>query len=363
MTSTASSSGFSPINSPGNRGGILGRLSPADQCSAAVKSEKAAQSLILRLNRTMPLNDGYCMPALGFGTFSNVDSPDEMEDAVYNALEIGYRSLDCAEAYKNEEFIGKGLRRALKDGIVSRESVYITSKVWQTNHEAKRVREACLNSLKCLGLAYLDLYLMHWPIAWEYTNTECEPLIPLDENGRVAMSKSGCSIHETWRAMEALVSDGLVKSIGVSNFSSVQLADLMTYAKILPSVNQIECHPFLQQHNLRAMCAQYNICIVSYSPLGRPGNIEENEPKLLEHEVVLGIAKDKGLSPAQVLLQWQFLNGLAAIPKSTKISHMKENFDCMKVQISPTDVHAIDNIGLMHRFCNKLWCAGAYVFD
>jgi diketogulonate reductase-like aldo/keto reductase len=359
--------GVFPPGTPGHRGGIMRSLSPVSdmrkQCSAAGLSEKAAIALKLRLDRTISLNDGYRMPAMGFGTFSNTDAPAEMGNACYAALEAGFRALDCAEAYKNEGAVGDALHRALKDGLCTRDEVFITSKVWQTNHEAKRVREACLHTLENLGVTYVDMYLVHWPLAWEYTNVECDPLVPTDESGRVLMSTSGCSIHETWRAMEALVDDGLAKSIGVSNFSSVQLADLMTYARILPAVNQVECHPMLQQHNLREMCAHNNICVISYAPLGRPGNLSENDPVLMQHETVVQIAKARGISAAQVLLQWQMLHGLATVPKSTNVSHMRDNLNCMDQRISVDEVAALDRIGEVHRFCNKRWCAGVNVFD
>jgi diketogulonate reductase-like aldo/keto reductase len=177
------------------------------------------------------------------------------------------------------------------------------------------------------------------------------------------MSASGCSIHETWRAMEALVRDGLVKSIGVSNFSSVQLADLMSYANIKPAVNQIECHPMLQQRNLREMCEYLDICVVSYAPLGRPGNLAEGDPVLMQHETVAQIAKSYGISAAQVLLQWQMLNGLATVPKSTNVAHMRDNLNSMETPISMDDLETLNDITDTHRFCNKKWCAGVRVFD
>ena len=334
-----------------------------NQCSAARLAESAAILLRSQLDQTYSLNDGYRMPAMGFGTFSNTDTPENMGNACYTALEVGYRALDCAEAYKNESAVGDALHRAFKDGICTRDEVFITSKVWQTNHEPKRVREACLHTLENLGVAYLDMYLMHWPLAWEYTNIECDPLVPTDSQGRVLMATAGCSIHETWRAMEELVNDGLAKSIGVSNFSSVQLADLMTYARIIPAVNQIECHPMLQQHNLRKMCANYKICTVSYAPLGRPGNITESDPVLMQHHVVVQIAKAHDISAAQVLLQWQLRHGLATVPKSSNVAHMQDNLNCMDKQISSEDMAALDGICENHRFCNKPWCAGVNVFD
>ena len=352
-------------------GGMHGRaLSPSSdmrqECSAAAISEQAAVRLISALEQTYSLNDGYCMPALGFGTFSNTDSPDDMAAAVFTALEVGYRHLDCAESYKNEAAVGRSLERSFKEGVVTREDVFVTSKVWQTNHKPEHVRQACKNTLKNLGLTYLDMYLVHWPMAWEYTGVECEPLIPVDAAGRVRMSTSGCSIQDTWRAMEKLVDDGLVKSIGVSNFSSVQLADLLTYCAIKPAVNQIECHPLLQQRNLREMCALNRIHVVSYAPLGRPGNLREGDPVLMQHPTVQRIADARGVTPAQVLLQWQVKHGLAAVPKSANVARMTENLQSMVGKgrtMDEEDVAALDAIAERHRFCNKRWCAGVMVFD
>jgi alcohol dehydrogenase (NADP+) len=257
---------FTPPRSFASRTSLLdeGRsVSPSSnlrkECSAAEVSEKAAIALISRVRNDKIMSSGYRMPALGFGTYSNTDGPDSMGQAVYNAVNIGYRHFDCAEAYKNEAAVGAGLAKALKDELVARSDLFITSKVWQTNHEPQHVYAACKNSLDNLGLTHVDLYLIHWPLAWEHTNVSCEPLVPTDTKGTVQMSRSGCSLQDTWRAMEKLVEDGLCKSIGVSNFSSAQLADLISYARIQPSVNQIECHPMLSQNNLREMCLMNNM--------------------------------------------------------------------------------------------------------
>jgi diketogulonate reductase-like aldo/keto reductase len=311
------------------------------------------------------------MPALGFGTYSNSDSPSVMGEAVYNAVQVGYRHFDCAEAYKNEGAIGQGLERAFRDGIVDRAELFITSKVWQTNHDAENVIAACRNSLTNLNLTHLDMYLIHWPVAWAYTNIDCEPLVPTDGDGAdgegsgsVVMSSSGCSIQNTWRAMEQLVDDGLVKNIGVSNFSSSQLADLVSYARIQPAVNQIECHPYLPQENIRKMCAVKNISVVSYAPLGRPGNLHDTDPILMEDPTVIRIAKEKGLTSAQVLLQWQIEKGLAAIPKSTSQDHMSENLGASSpVRLDSNDITSLDTLETRHRFCNKKWNYGCFVFD
>ena len=303
------------------------------------------------------------MPALGFGTFSNSDSPSSMGDAVFTAVEVGYRHFDCAEAYKNEAAVGKGLEKAFREGLVVRSDLFVTSKVWQTNHEPQHVYAACKNSLENLGLTHVDLYLIHWPLAWEHTNVACEPLIPTTTQDTVQMSSSGCSLHDTWRAMEKLVEDGLCKSIGVSNFSSAQLADLISYARIQPSVNQIECHPLLPQTNVRAMCQSNNIAVVSYAPLGRPGNLKEGDPMLIQNPVVVNIAEERGIAPACCLLQWQIEKGLSAIPKSSSKEHMAENLASLNVTIDKDDVLALDQLKTNHRFCNYRWCNGCFVFD
>jgi diketogulonate reductase-like aldo/keto reductase len=335
------------------------------ECSAAAVSEKAAIALISRLAVQMTLISGYRVPALGFGTYSNSDSPSVMGDAVYAAVKVGYRHFDCAESYKNEAAIGSSLERCFREGLVERSELFITSKVWQTNHDPENVYAACKNTLSNLNLTYVDCYLIHWPLAWEYTSLECEPLVPTNGTGRVTMSTSGCSMQDTWRAMERLVDEGLANSIGVSNFSSAQLADLVSYARIKPSINQIECHPMLPQQNLRKMCKINDIKVVSYAPLGRPGNLHEGDPSLLQHSVVVRIAEEKGLTPAQVLLQWQMDKGLAAIPKSTSFEHMTENLSLDKLGkwIDTNDVAALDSLGTRHRFCNKKWNYGCLVFD
>ena len=332
------------------------------ECSSAEVSEKAAIALISRLATTLTLNSGYRMPAIGYGTYSNSDSPSVMGEAVYKAVQVGYRHFDCAEAYKNEAAIGLGLERSFRDGLVERSELFITSKVWQTNHDPEHVVAACRNTLSNLKLTHVDLYLIHWPLAWEYTNVDCEPLVPKDNDGNVIMSTSGCSLQDTWRAMEKLVDEGLVKSIGVSNFSSTQLADLVSYARIKPAVNQIECHPYLPQNNCRKFCAMNEISVVSYAPLGRPGNLHEGDPKMMEDETIARIATEKEISPAQVLLQWQIEKGLAAIPKSTSQVHMEENLLIQNV-LDTNDINSLDALTTRHRFCNKKWCYGCLVFD
>ena len=334
---------------------------------AAATSIKAAHSMITQLKMTFTLNNGYRLPGLGLGTFSKRDSPAEMGKAVIRAIKLGYRHFDCAEAYRNEEEIGKAFLSATEDGIVERSQLFVTSKVWQTNHEPHRVREACLNSLRNLGVDYLDLYLMHWPLAWEYTNPELSPLVPtkiIDGCATVKMSTAGVSIMDTWRAMEELVDAGLVRSIGVSNFSSLQLADLLSYARHRPAVNQIECHPFFPQVNLRGMCRRNQIRIISYTPLGRPGNADGG-PSLLKDPSVNAIAKKWQITPAQVLLNWQIRHGLAAIPKSTCEERMAENLSSINddIQIDDEDMASLDGLNRRHRFCNKPWCYGALVFD
>ena len=234
------------------------------------------------------LNDGREMPVVGLGTWKS--KPGEVKAAVKAAVQAGYRHIDCAFIYKNEDEVGAALTELFDEGTVTREELWITSKLWNDFHAADQVGVACEKTLASLRLTYLDLYLIHWPVV---TNCTGDALSP--------------SIAETWGAMEGLVAAGKAKSIGVSNFSGKKLRDMKAHATIFPAVNQVELHAQWRQDALLAACAELGTHVSAYSPLGSPDSskmIGHKGQSVLANPVVASIAQAVGKSPAQVLIRW-----------------------------------------------------------
>ena len=277
------------------------------------------------------LNTGAKMPLMGLGTWKS--APNEAGQAVEYALtEAGYRHIDCAAAYGNEKEIGEAFGRVFGGDSLRREDVFVTSKLWDTEHARADVRVACEATLRDLRLDYLDLYLMHWGIA------EPKGGHTYDENGHLVVEK--ISIRETWEAMEELVDAGLVKAVGVANFTAPLFLDLFSYAKMQPAVNQIELHPFLQQTRLVDFCQRLGMVVTAYSPLARPG-YEEMSERVVDEKVIRTIASAHGKTPAQVLLRWGIQRNTVVIPKSTHPERIKENIDVFDFELSESDMREI----------------------
>ncbi|WHX67934.1 aldo/keto reductase [Peribacillus frigoritolerans] len=267
--------------------------------------------MISNIGETITLHNGVKMPQLGFGVFK-VKNGNETVESVKKAVEVGYRAIDTAAIYENEEGVGQAIREC----GVPREELFITSKVWNTEQGYDTTLKAFEDSLKRLGLEYLDLYLIHWPGKDKYL--------------------------ETWRALEKLYKDGKVKSIGVSNFHIHHLENLLANSEVKPVVNQIELHPLLTQVEIRDYCAKHEIKIESWSPLGR-GN-------LLEEPTINHIAKKHGKSPAQVLIRWHLQHDLVVIPKSITPSRIKENAQVFDFSLSLNEMNQIDALNKNERF-------------
>src|SRR3989344_1493048 len=279
----------------------------------------------------LKLRTGAPMPMVGLGTWKSASS--EAGQAVEYALtKCGYRHIDCAAIYGNEKEIGRAFKSVFGAGALPRGKVFITSKLWDTEHARADVRAACETTLRDLQLDYLDLYLMHWGIA------EPKGGHMYDENGCLVVGK--VSIRETWEAMEELVDAGLVKAIGVANFTAPLLLDLFSYARIQPAANQIEMHPYLQQTRLLDFCRRLGMVVTAYSPLARPG-YEEMSARLVDEKIIRGIANAHGKTPAQVLLRWGIQRTTVVIPKSTHPERIKENIDVFDFELSEGDMHAI----------------------
>lgn len=303
-----------------------------------MKSMNKSQDFII-------LNTGARMPMIGLGTWNA--APARVGEAVgYAISQCGYRHLDCAAVYHNEKEVGQGIASVLSEGSIKREEIFVTSKLWNTHHARDNVVTACKRTLRDLGLDYLDLYLMHFGIAITHGSHD----EPLDEQGYVITEN--ISIRETWEAMEDLVETGLVRAIGVSNFTAPMLLDLLSYARIEPAINQIELHPYLQQERLVDFCHYKGIAVTAYSPLGTPGSLRQNDSVLLEDKLVQEIAERHSKSPAQILIRWAIQRNTIAIPKSTNSDHMKANREVFDFELAQEDMEAIRKLNRRYRFVN-----------
>lgn len=260
------------------------------------------------------LHNSVQMPRLGLGVFK-VEEGSELVDAIKFAIKQGYRSIDTAAAYNNETSVSSGIREALSENGLSREDLFVTSKVWNADLGYESTLAAYETSLNKLGLEYLDLYLIHWPVAGKY--------------------------KEAWRALEKLYKDGRVKSIGVSNFQVHHLEDLLQDAEIKPMVNQVEFHPYLTQKELLSFTKKHSIQLEAWSPL--------MQGQLLDNPVLNEIADNHGKSIAQVILRWDLQHGVITIPKSTKEHRITENASIFDFELTDDEMDRIDALNQNHR--------------
>ncbi|GGI15222.1 aldo/keto reductase [Gottfriedia solisilvae] len=264
----------------------------------------------MKTSQFITLHNGVKMPQLGFGVWRV--SPEDGVDAVRTAIEVGYRHIDTAAVYKNEEQVGEAIRQS---GI-AREELFITTKVWNADQGFDTTLKAYEDSLKKLGLDYVDLYLVHWPVKDKYL--------------------------ETYKALEKLYDEKLVPAIGVSNFHIHHLEDIAAHRNIKPMVDQVELHPMLQQNELRDYCLKNGIAIEAWSPLMQGG-------EALTNPVISELAEKHGKTPAQVVLRWHLQRDVIAIPKSITPSRIQENFDVFNFELSSDDMNSIASLNASKR--------------
>ena len=275
-----------------------------------ISIRKGKESMIKNLQDTVTLANGVDMPGFGLGVFKMEDG-DETIQSVIKAIKLGYRSIDTAALYNNEEGVGQAIRQS---GI-PREELFITTKVWNSDQGYETALQAFKESKRKLGVDYIDLYLVHWPVAGKY--------------------------KETWRALEQLYRQGEVRAIGVSNFHKHHLEDLFADAEIKPMVNQVELHPLLAQSGLREYCKEEGIAVEAWAPLA--------QGRLLNHPTLATIAEKHGKSVAQIILRWHIQHGIIVIPKSIKEHRIAENADIFDFNLTFNDMITIDKIDANER--------------
>lgn len=257
------------------------------------------------------LQNGVEMPYLGLGVYK-MEDPEEALQAITKALELGYRAIDTAALYHNEEQVGEAIRTS----NIPREEIFVTTKVWNSDQGYDETLRAFETSLKKLGLEYVDLYLTHWPVKEKYL--------------------------QTYRAIERLYEEKLIRVPGVSNHHAHHLEKIFANANTVPMVNQVECHPYLQQEELRAFCKKHHIAVTAWAPIGKG--------RILQDETLIGLAKKYGKTPAQIILRWHYQEDTITIPKSVTPSRIEENMQIFDFELSSEDMLKIKSINKNERF-------------
>lgn len=295
------------------------------------------------------------LPSVGLGLWKI--APQDCAAMVRSAIEFGYRHLDSACDYGNETQVGAGIQQALSDRLCRREDLWITSKLWNTYHRPEHVRPALERSLRDLQVDYLDLYLIHFPISLKF--------VPMDQSyppgwlhnpqsPSPKMLPDSVPLADTWGALEQLQQAGLIKHLGVSNFGTSLLRDLLAYASVPPRVLQVESHPYLVQAKLLRFCQQHQMAVTAFSPLGAGSYIElgmaTSADSVLQDPVVKRIADQHGRSPAQIVLRWAVQRGTAAIPKTSQVARLKENLSIYDFQLSSDEMQCISGLDRNRRY-------------
>lgn len=284
------------------------------------------------------------MPALGLGTWKS--KPNEVYNAVLHALKVGYRHIDCAPIYKNEKEIGRALSKAFAEGWVSREEVWITSKLWNDSHLPQDVLPSMKATLSDLQLDYLDLYLVHWPVA-------IKKGVDFPSGKEDFLSYEEAPLSSTWKEMEELQRKGYARHIGVSNFNTNKLEEINKMASIKPELNQVELHPYLPQNELKAFCDDHSILMTGYGPLGAAYRVANNEvdfPLLLEDKTLHQIGSKHQVTAAQVALAWALMRNTSVVPKSVNPQRIEENLNAAKLHLDEEDMSLLSTLEGPYRY-------------
>ena len=306
--------------------------------------------------KNLLFQNGDILPLIGLGTY--LSKKNEVYSAVLEAIRIGYRHIDCAYIYGNEKEIGNALQDAFKVGMVKRSDIFVTSKLWNSDHAPERVEIAIRKSLNDLQLDYLDLYLIHWPVAFK---TGQEQAIDASD----LLSPDEMPISITWKEMEKIQKAGLTKHIGVSNFNIPKLRRLIDNAEIKPEVNQIELHPYFQQNEIIEFSQKNKILLTAYSPLGS-SHLVHSDTSIISEKLIIEIAEKYSCSPTQVVLAWGMQRGTAVIPKSVNLLRIQENFRSLNIALEMEEMLKINKLERGMRIANGLYVVlpgGCYSYE
>ncbi|OMJ70957.1 hypothetical protein SteCoe_30952 [Stentor coeruleus] len=300
------------------------------------------------------LNNGAKMPMVIFGTYEI--KSNEIKSALQEAITTGYTHIDTASLYRNEAEIGEALSDLFASGVTSRDKLFITTKVWPT--QFRNIREACLNSLKRLKLDYIDQYLLHWPIAIESDGLDPPLLNPC----KAVLDRY--PLYKAWEQMEALVQEGLVKSIGVSNWTVALLNDMLGYAKILPVTNQFEINPYNSKKELVDFCLEHHVIPVAYRVIYRPAfsPLYPFQKCILDDPIIVRLSEKYGKTSAQILLRWCLMRNCAFIAKSVTQNRIKENYDCQNFTLENEDFEAINHMPFEGEYTDTYQLFGIHLF-
>lgn len=304
---------------------------------------------------SLQLKSGSMMPSVGLGVWKI--APQQTANVVREAIETGYRHLDCACDYGNEAEVGQGLQSVFSDGHVTRDELWVTSKLWNTYHRPEHVRPALERTLSDLQLDYLNLYLVHFPIAQKFVpfETRYPPGWFFDPDvTEPRMEPDAVPIYDTWQAMQEVKQAGLVREIGVSNFGTSQLRDMLTWADTPPAVLQVELHPYLTQEKLLRFCSESEIAVTGFSPLGALSyfsiDMAQPEESVIDQPAIQQIAKVHQRTPAQIVLRWAVQRGTSIVPKTTSPQRLAENLALFDFELTSEEMAAISGLNQDRRF-------------
>lgn len=290
---------------------------------------------------------------IGLGTWKS--KPGQVYQAVLWALESGYRHIDCAAIYNNQQEVGEALQKAMADGLIKREELFVTSKLWNSNHRLEDVELGLKQTLKELQLDYLDLYLVHWPISFKKG-------VEFAQNREEYYTYQDVPLIQTWEGMEHCLAKGWAKHIGVSNFNTSKLTEILESCTVAPEMNQVEMHPFLPQEKLVDFCKEKGILMTAYSPLGsgdRSASVKKaDEPSLLSDELICELAEKYGCSSAQILIAYSIARGIVVIPKSINLERIQQNLQAAEISLVEEDMLALKKIGKSYRFIDGSFFTG-----